>query len=374
MPVKKHNVTLLLSGDVMTGRGIDQVLPHPSDPVLYEPYVRSATTYVDLAERANGVIGKPVDFAYPWGDLLSELERKSPDAVIVNLETAVTESSEPWPRKGINYRMAPANIQALAAAGIACCVLANNHLLDWGVDGLHETLKTLRRAGLATSGAGATSQEAKRPAILETHGAGRVLVFSFGTTSSGIPSAWRATATRPGVWLLDDLSEATVERVAAVVAGERRPGDILIASIHWGRNWGYEIPAPHRSFAHQLIDRAGIDVVHGHSSHHPLGIEVYRDRPILYGCGDFLNDYEGIAGHQEYRGELTLGYWLEIEQPTGQLVDLSMTPFRIRRFRLERAADEDSRWLALTLDREGRKLGTGVTLGDDGRLLLSWTS
>jgi poly-gamma-glutamate synthesis protein (capsule biosynthesis protein) len=201
-----------------------------------------------------------------------------------------------------------------------------------------------------------------------------VLVFSFGTTSSGIPSAWRATATRPGVWLLDDLSEATVERVAAVVAGERRPGDILIASIHWGRNWGYEIPAPHRSFAHKLIDRAGIDVVHGHSSHHPLGIEVYRDRPILYGCGDFLNDYEGIAGHQEYRGELTLGYWLEIEQPTGQLVDLSMTPFRIRRFRLERAADEDSRWLALTLDREGRKLGTGVTLGDDGRLLLSWTS
>ena len=372
MLTNAHTVTLFLCGDVMTGRGIDQVLPHPSDPRLYEPYVGSATVYVELAARVNGTIQRPVAFSYLWGDALTELKRKAPDATIVNLETAVTRSNDPWPGKGIHYRMHPENAQALIAAGIDCCVLANNHVLDWGVAGLLESLQTLQQAGLATAGAGANRQQAERPAILELDSERRILVFAFGSTSSGIPTSWRAAAERPGVWLLDDLSDATIQRIATLVDEEKRPGDVVIASIHWGDNWGFEIPQPHRSFAHRLIDRAGIDVVHGHSSHHPLGIEVYRERPILYGCGDFLNDYEGIEGHEEFRGDLSLGYWLEIEPATGELVDLRMTPFRIRRFRLERAAIEEAQWLAETLDREGRMLGTKVEIVDDGELALSW--
>jgi poly-gamma-glutamate synthesis protein (capsule biosynthesis protein) len=90
------------------------------------------------------------------------------------------------------------------------------------------------------------------------------------------------------------LSSAQVDVVAERVAAVVRTGDIVVVSIHWGPNWGYHVPSSHRRFARALIDRAGVHVIHGHSSHHPLGIEVYRNRPILYGCGDLINDYEGI--------------------------------------------------------------------------------
>ncbi|TIP99701.1 MAG: CapA family protein, partial [Mesorhizobium sp.] len=88
-----------------------------------------------------------VDEAYVWGDALSELDREAPDARIINLETSITTSLSLAP-KGINYKMNPANIGCLAAARIDCCVLANNHVLDWDEPGLVETLDTLRLAGL----------------------------------------------------------------------------------------------------------------------------------------------------------------------------------------------------------------------------------
>ena len=95
---------LFLCGDVMTGRGIDQVLPHPSPPRIYEPVVRDARMYVALAEDVNGPVPRAVEPSYIWGDALDELKHVAPAARIVNLETSVTCSEEAWP-KGINYRM-----------------------------------------------------------------------------------------------------------------------------------------------------------------------------------------------------------------------------------------------------------------------------
>ncbi len=135
-----QTITLFLCGDVMTGRGIDQILPYPSEPQIYEPYMTSAKGYVQIAEQINGPIQRSVDFAYIWGDALQELNHIAPDTRIINLETAVTTSQEFWPEKGINYRMHPRNIPCISAAKIDCCVLANNHVLDWGYDGLTETL------------------------------------------------------------------------------------------------------------------------------------------------------------------------------------------------------------------------------------------
>ena len=97
-----------------------------------------------------------------------------------------------------------------------------------------------------------------------------------------------------------DTFRGTAVRVADAV-GRQRPDDLIIVSVHWGSNWGYDVPEEQRRFAHALIDKAGVSVVHGHSSHHPKAIEVYRDRLILYGCGDFLNDYEGIKGYEELK-------------------------------------------------------------------------
>lgn len=219
-----RTVTLFPAGDVMTGRGIDQTLPQP-------------------------------------GDLRAELERMAPDARIVNLETAVTASGEPWPRKGIHYRMNPANVPCLTAAGLDCCVLANDHVMDWGRAGLAETLAALR------------------------------------------------------------------------AAGPQHPG---------------------------------VDVVHGHSSHHAQDIEIHRNRPVLYGCGDLTFDYEGIEGYEAYRPELSVMYFPTFDADSGRLLEFALVPMRLRRMRLERAAQDDAAWLRVALGR----LGTRLEARGDGTLSL----
>jgi poly-gamma-glutamate capsule biosynthesis protein CapA/YwtB (metallophosphatase superfamily) len=363
-------VTLFLCGDVMTGRGIDQILPRPSDPVLHEPYVESAVEYVAMAERQNGPIPRPVDFTYIWGDALEVLNRTAPSVRIVNLETSITTSLD-YESKGINYRMHPANTGCLTAAEVDCCVLANNHVLDWGPSGLAETIRTLHEAGIATAGAGRNLREAWAPAAIETADS-RVLVFAAGTSDSGIDRHWAATDMRPGVLLLRDLSDKTVGCIAEQVARIKRPGDIAVLSIHWGGNWGYQIPLDQILFTHRLVDTAGIDVIHGHSSHHPKGIEIYHDRPILYGCGDFLNDYEGIAGYESFRSHLVLAYFLAMNPNTGTLLHLEIVPFATKRLHLQRPELQDARWLFELLERLGKPLGTWVTLGDPRRFSLEW--
>lgn len=354
----------------MTGRGIDQILPHSVDPTLHEPYVQSAETYVRLAEEENGPIPDEVPYGYVWGHALAELEQIRPDIRIINLETAVTTSDEWWRGKGIHYRMHPGNVPVLTAAGMDVCVLGNNHVVDWGRSGLRETLDVLQAAGLRTPGAGLNQQAAAAPAEFPT-GSGRLLVFSYGSPSAGVPREWAAGENQPGVNLLPPLTPAGAREVIEHVQAQKRNGDRVVLSIHWGPNWGYAIPAGHREFAHRLVDAGVADVIHGHSSHHPMGIEVYRGRPILYGAGDFLNDYEGIGGHESFRGDLTLMYFPVLDE-SGTLVSFEMTPMRIRRFRLERASEEETGWLADMLDRESRELGVRVEKTPERRLALRW--
>jgi len=362
-------LTLFLAGDVMTGRGIDQILPHSVDPRLYEPHVKNAKRYVELAEQANGSIPDGVSHDYVWGDALAELARVAPGARIINLETAVTTSDEYWPGKRIHYRMHPANVPVITVAGIDVCVLGNNHVLDWGYAGLRETLEVLHDAGVRTAGAGNDLDEAAAPAVLKTK-SGRLLVYSYGTRSSGVLSRWVASASRAGVAWLGDLERRTARRVSDHIRGHRRAGDRVVVSLHWGSNWNYRVLAEQRDFAHALVDAGAADIVHGHSSHHPKGIEVYRDRLILYGCGDLLNDYEGIGGRKEFRPELTAMYFPTLDA-SGALIRLEIAPMRVRRLRLARASKEEARWLATRLDRESRRLGTRVELCDSGRLRLA---
>ncbi|MGC2203121.1 MAG: CapA family protein, partial [Stellaceae bacterium] len=353
------------------GRGIDQILPHPGDPRLQETNVGSAKSYVQLAERVNGPIPAPVDFSYVWGDALDELRRAARQGRIINLETSVTRSRDYAP-KGINYKMNPENIACLTAAGVDCCVLANNHVLDFSEAGLCETLDALEQAGIRRSGAGRDLAEAQAPAVIEVTNAGRVLVFAFGCGSSGIPPDWAAGRDRSGVNLLPDLSNRTLESIAQLTQGSRQQGDVQVASIHWGGNWGYRISRDEVRFAHGLIDVAGFSVVHGHSSHHPKAIEIYCDRPIFYGCGDFINDYEGIGGYEEFRSELALMYFPRLDVASGRLIDLKLAPLKISRFRLHCAPRKDAIWLSGILDRESARFGTHVSLSDGNRLVVRW--
>lgn len=365
-------IKIVLCGDVMLGRGIDQILPHPCDPRLYEENIGSALDYVALAERANGPIPRDAGFDYVWGDALAALEAARPDLRIVNLETSVTSDGHPAP-KGINYRMSPANVPSLHAAKIDCCVLANNHVLDWGARGLLDTLTTLQRAGIYAAGAGKDARQAEVPAVCELPGRGTVAIFAFGAESSGIPVHWAARPDRPGINLLRDLSSDTIARIAEQTGSMRAPHVRLVASIHWGGNWGYDVPAEERRFAHGLIDRAGFDIVHGHSSHHPKAIEVHKGRLILYGCGDFVNDYEGIGLNMPYRDDLAVAYLARVSTGTGALLGCELLPFKIKNFRLQHPSSEDVAWLQRTLDRESNRFGTRVVPSSDGRLTLDWT-
>jgi poly-gamma-glutamate synthesis protein (capsule biosynthesis protein) len=369
--IQARSMRVFLCGDVMTGRGIDQALPHSVRPMLYEPCVRDARDYVRLAESANGPIPRPVPFEYVWGDALGELRRAGTDARIINLETAVTRSEDHWPGKGIHYRMHPRNIACLTAARIDCCCLANNHVLDWGYRGLAETLRALDEAGVPRAGAGRNAAEAASPAVLDVAGKGRLLVFAFGSPTGGIPGEWGADEGRPGVNLLEDLSEETARRVGRRVRQVKRPGDVVIASIHWGGNWGYDVPDDQVRFAHLLVEE-GADVVHGHSSHHVKAIEVYRGRLVLYGCGDFLNDYEGVGGHEQFRGDLSLMYLAKLAPRQGRVMEVRLVPLQVRRFRLNRAAAGDAKWLCDLLNRVSDSFGTQVQLEGDNSMTLRW--
>ena len=346
------------------------MLPHPSDPRLYEPSVKTALDYVALAVKANGPIPAPVDFAYIWGDALEACARLAPDVRLINLETAVTTSDAYWPGKGIHYRVHPANIPCLTAAQIDYCVLSNNHVLDWGYAGLTETLDTLRNAHVQTVGAGRNLAEAEAPAVLDIAGKGRVLVWAFGTESSGIPRSWAAAPGKPGVHLLTDVSETSVREIAATVHQRKHARDIVVVSLHWGGNWGYSVPPEHRRFAQRLLAEGGVDIIHGHSSHHPKGIEVFRDKPILYGCGDVLNDYEGISGYEMFRDDLTLMYFVTMDPSTAKLQRLTMVPMRLKRLRLNRASTAEAQWLRDMLTREGSRFGTRAIWHEDNTLTL----
>jgi poly-gamma-glutamate synthesis protein (capsule biosynthesis protein) len=361
MSTPRRTATIFLCGDVMLGRGIDQLFAQGSDPALEESYLHDARDYIALAEQQHGPISRPVSPAYVWGDALDELERSAPDLRLINLETSITTSARYWPGKEIHYRLHPANVAAVTTARIDACALANNHVLDFGREGLAQTLQTLQGAGVLTAGAGLRLSEARVPAQLALPGGGTLSFFSTGTEDSGIDTDWAAGDGTSGVDLLPDLSTHTAEALAgAVRAFKRRPGDLAVVSIHWGSNWGYRIPAEQVRFAQRLVD-GGVDVVHGHSSHHPRPLEVYRGKLILYGCGDFISDYEGIEGYEKFRSDLRLMYLAKLNRETGALDELRITPFQSYRLRLRRASAGDVLWQGATLEEASRPFGTRLS-------------
>jgi poly-gamma-glutamate synthesis protein (capsule biosynthesis protein) len=314
-------LTLFLCGDVMTGRGVDQVLPHPGDPELREAHVDDAREYVRVAERANGRIPRRVGFSWPWGDALRILDDLAPDVRVINLETSITRSAEFAPGKAVHYRMSPGNVPCVAAARPDACALANNHMLDFGRRGLEDTLD------------------------------------------------WAATPDRPGIDFLPDLSGATADDITGRARAAKRPGDVVVVSIHWGSNWGYDVDPDQVRFAHRLVD-GGVDLVHGHSSHHPRPVEVFRGKLVLYGCGDCINDYEGITGYEEYRDDLRLLYFASLQPGTGELAALRMAPMQASKLRLHRAPLAGAEWLRTVLERASRRFGSRVDPQPDGLLAL----
>jgi poly-gamma-glutamate capsule biosynthesis protein CapA/YwtB (metallophosphatase superfamily) len=359
---------VLLTGDMMLGRGVDLIQAASCDPGPSDGYGRTEREVLDLAERLNGAIPRPVDTGYVWGEALDALAPFETALRIVNLETAVTTSVDRADKR-ICYRMHPDNVAVIRAFGADCCVLANNHVFDWGETGLRETLGALDSAGFVRAGAGYDEEDAWRPAILPLPDGTRVIVLAMGDRSSGVLYEWAAGPNRPGLAVVEREFASTVTKAARIVREAKRPGDIAIASVHWGENWGFEIFVRQANMARDLINRAGIDIVHGHSSHHPRQIALYRGKPVLFGAGDLINDYEGLDRQREQRPDLVVLYLFGIEG--GAVRDLRMLPMRIRRMRLERASPDEARWLCARASRHSAPFGTGWHLAHDGTIRLT---
>ncbi|HET8731421.1 MAG TPA: CapA family protein [Moraxellaceae bacterium] len=362
-------LTLFFCGDVMTGHGIDPLL-HPSE--LLSPTLRSVTDalqYVRDASQDDLPLPRPVCFDYPWGDVLGLLRREQPDLRLVNLEATITARGTPVATRA-HTRLPPQHLPILAALGVDGVVLANHHALDWGEGGLDDTLAALRQAGITGVGAGHDRVEAEQEAQWLVPGKARIRVFAFGHASSGLPADWAANEDHPGIGWLDALDDTTVARIGQRILATRNEGDIVVVSLHWGGGWGYEVSAEQRSFAHALVDEAGVDIVWGHGSHHPRPIEVYHGRLILYGIGDFQGENRN-AEHGNFRPDLAAMY-LPCVAPDGSLRELRLWPLRVHLFRLKRASAGDSYWLARTLSDAGTELGTTLEMQGDGSLRLAW--
>ncbi|AUS81021.1 hypothetical protein C1701_24785 [Actinoalloteichus sp. AHMU CJ021] len=345
-------VTLFLAGDVMTGRGVDQLLPGAGAPEIREDWLRDARDYLRLAEAAHGPLPAPAPHDWPWGDLLALLTELRPAARLINLETSVTRADTFDPAKALHYRMSPDNLPVLTALAPDVCTLANNHVLDLGHPGLLDTLRALTDAGLPTVGAGTDADHAARPHRILLPGGNSLAVLGCATPDSGVPATWAANPARPGVHLIPDLSPTAAHTLAARLAPARRAGATTAVSVHWGGNWGYTVPPAQVDFAHHLID-GGVDLVHGHSSHHPRAWEVYRGHLVLYGCGDLINDYEGITGHDSYRPDLRAAYLPDLDPDSGRLLRLRVAVLRSERLRLRLASHADRDHVRRALDDTG---------------------
>lgn len=369
MSAAHSQITMMLTGDVMIGRGIDQLFEPHCHPKLHEPWMTDARHYVDLAEGINGPIPQPVTHTYVWGDSLEDCAKEKPDFRIINLETSLTLSETFATEKSIHYRAHPNQVGILRAANIDGCILANNHIMDWGREGLKETIHTLNVANIRYAGAGCDADEAQK-AIEFSLPSTTLKLAAWGSVTSGIPLNWQAGEQQSGVNIMEVLSLRHILQTLKALSAK---GTLLIVSIHWGDNWGNDIPLEQRSLAHTLIERGGASIVHFHSSHHPKAIELHRNRLILYGAGDLINDYEGITGHEEYLPHLGVIYFPLIDLISGQVVTLRLRVYVRRNMRLIRATEKEVAELSSFLRKPCFALGTRLIQADGNTLMLDTT-
>lgn len=284
--------------------------------------------------------------AYPWGDTLPVLRRA--DLRIANLECVLADGGKPAPGKVFTFRTDLKNVRSLLLAQIDLVSLANNHVLDYGTDALQEMLPTLDRHGILHAGAGTDLTSAARPVVCRVGGT----AVGFVAFTDNQPD-WEAAPGTPGVYYVPVTTHGQrVDQLLALLRRTKARVQLLIVSAHWGGNWGSDAPPEHRALARQLVE-AGADVVFGHSPHVFRGVEVYRDRPIIYSAGDFVDDY---AVDPEERNDLSFIFLMETDGGTPRALRLFPTVIAGFRVRLAVRSARD------TADRMARlcgDLGTG---------------
>ena len=302
---------------------------------------------------------KTAPAAAPWGDTLPLF--RSVDVRIANLECVIADSGKQWKpqEKRFHFRTDAKNVRTLLAAGINCVSLANNHTLDYGYGAMREMLAILDEAGIHRAGAGSSLDEAAKPAIFQIAGM-RIGCISF---TDNQPD-WAAGEKQAGVYYMPtDMNDARTRDLLEQIERTRPLVDVLIVCAHWGPNWGRRPRPAHVQLAHALVDH-GADIIFGHSCHVFQGIEFYRDRPILYSCGDFVDDYR-IDPQQ--RNDQSFVFVVEVQDH--QPVRLRLYPIVIERFQARHACNSDTYAIVELMQSLCAEFGTVATWHEEARVL-----
>uniref|UniRef100_UPI0035AB8012 CapA family protein n=1 Tax=Trichlorobacter ammonificans TaxID=2916410 RepID=UPI0035AB8012 len=221
-------------------------------------------------ERAVAADG----YFHPFEKITGEL--RAGDLTLANLEMPLTRRGNEFTGKKFRFRARPEAAFALKKAGINVVTLANNHIMDYGVAGLADTLAALQRAGIDHVGAGGDLATACMPLITEIRGT-RVAILGYSLT---LPQEFWAGRNRLGTAPL--LERATKAHIGAA----RRLADIVIVTVHWGEEGSSRLRPYQPRLARMMID-AGADAVIGHHPHILQGVERYKRGIIFYSLGNF---------------------------------------------------------------------------------------
>ncbi|CUU37057.1 MAG: CapA family protein [Armatimonadetes bacterium] len=281
---------LAFAGDIIFGKGIQQVVRLRGMPFLFEavtPALRACDWVVANMEGCIAMVGTPMDKEY-------------------------------------TFRAPPELAATLRWAGIPMVSLGNNHSVDFGVEALQETFHHLRRAGVWWAGAGYDAQDASTPVYLDD-GRVRVAIFCF---TAVVPRGFPAGAKRAGV--------ATLEMLMPRIREARQQADVLIAIPHWGDEGKTQPNAKQQRIARRLA-QAGVDLIVGHHPHVVQGYARMGKTHILYSVGNFVHTprsapsrrallLQAEVGREGIRSLAAVPLWLENGQPRIAGEALSLYP------------------------------------------------
>lgn len=279
---KNQNITLAIMGDVLLDRGIGKMIEtHGAD--------------------------------YPWRHVSHILNKY--DLALINLETSVGTRGNAMADKEYTFQSKPETLEGIVSGGIDGVSIANNHILDYGREGFMETLKNLEKMGIPYAGGGRKKQEALKPAIWEINGM-QIGLLAF---SRVIPDmSWYATDQRAGIASAYDYY---LDSVCKTISETRKEVDFLIVSLHWGKELQNYPEEKDINAAKRLIDN-GADLIMGHHPHVLQGIELYKNKPIVYSLGNFVFNGRGKESNQ------TMIFNLEVNKRG--IVNLSIIPILIK--------------------------------------------
>jgi poly-gamma-glutamate capsule biosynthesis protein CapA/YwtB (metallophosphatase superfamily) len=276
----------------------DALAAHLRDTLYRDQLIQLSAVGDLMLDRSLGRALENGDLAFPFAGLNGVL--RPADITLGNLESALGDLGQPE-NKSYTFQAPPSAAEALAAAGFDLVSLANNHAMDYGPQGLQQTIELLQQANIATVGAGANDLAARTPVLFELGGL-KVAFLSYVSVPVEVTGfdahGWAATSQQPGVAWADEY------QIRQDVASASSEYDLVVVLLHSGYEY-IEAPSPEQMTAARAAIDAGADLVIGHHAHVLQGIEFRGSAVIAYGLGNFAFEIDGDSS------TMILNVWLD---------------------------------------------------------------